>query len=404
MTDPAWLRRAMVEELSSNEELDPSWREAFLAVSRHVFIPDLVWCQQDGALVPLQRAEEPDRWLRLAYAPRQYVITQVDDGNPVGPGPRGQRISSSGISSSGISSSASQPDVVAMMLTALEIEPGMTVCEIGTGTGYNAALLAYRLGADHVVTIEVDSALADRARGALGRAGAADVTVVTGDGAAGYPPRAPYDRVLSTAAVTHMPYAWVAQTRPGGRMITPWGTAFFNGALLSLTVTGDGTATGSLVGNVAFMWLRAQRVPSTRVCDFVHDEDKALVSHTRLHPDRLTGNHHTALAIGLRVPSCEYRRCYAADDSGESTLWLLDHSSCSWVSLDYVPGAEVFEVNQLGPRRLWDEVEAAYRWWVRAGRPTADRWRFIVTPDGQHADLASDRDGTDAPRWLGLPL
>jgi protein-L-isoaspartate(D-aspartate) O-methyltransferase len=150
------------------------------------------------------------------------------------------------------------------MLAALDAEPGMTVCEIGTGTGYNAALLAHRLGAENVTTIEVDAELASRASAVLADAGYRDVTVVTGDGVPGYPPRAPYDRVLSTAAVQHLPYAWVAQTRPGGRVVTPWGTAYLNGALLSLTVGDDGTATGRLVDNVAFMWLRDQRLPLTQ--------------------------------------------------------------------------------------------------------------------------------------------
>lgn len=72
----------------------------------------------------------------------------------------------------------------------------MTFC--GTGTGYNVALLAHRLGAENVTTIEVYVELAARARVALADAGYSDVTVVTGDGAHGYPPRAPYDRILST--------------------------------------------------------------------------------------------------------------------------------------------------------------------------------------------------------------
>jgi len=384
----------MAEELTSSGELDPGWREAFLAVPRHAFIPDLIWRQQRGDLVPFRRADDPEGWLHLAYAPRQFLITQVDDGLPVGPGLIGDRISSS----------ASQPDVVALMLAALDVEPGMRVCEIGTGTGYNAALLAYRLGAQNLTTIEVDATLADRARDVLVGAGYPDVMVITGDGAQGYPPRAPYDRVLSTVAAQHVPYAWVAQTRPGGRVVTPWGTAFLNGTLLALTVSEDGTATGRLVGAVAFMWLRDQRIPFTRVRDFVYDEDKALISHTSLHPDLLTGNNHTALAIGLRVPSCEYRHCRATDGSGEGTLWFLDHLSRSWASLDYIPGAGTFEINQLGPRRLWDEVEAAYAWWVQAGSPTAEKWRFTLTPDGLHASLDDMQLEAGSTCWLGASL
>jgi len=71
------------------------------------------------------------------------------------------------------------PAVVAQMLAALEVEPGMQVLEIGTGTGYNAALLAYRLGAENTVSVEVDPAVAEHARRVLATAGFSAVTVVT---------------------------------------------------------------------------------------------------------------------------------------------------------------------------------------------------------------------------------
>lgn len=381
MSDPEHLLREMVDELTRSGELDVVWRETFLAVPRHAFVPDLIWCQQGRQLVPLHRGDDPDRWLNLAYASRQSLITQVDDGYPVGPGLIGDRISSS----------ASQANVVALMLTALNPEPGMRVCEVGTGTGYNAALLAHRLGAENVTTIEVDTALAERARVVLADAGYPGVAVVTGDGAQGFPPGALYDRVLSTAAVRRVPYAWVAQTRPGGRVVTPWGTAYLNGALLSLIVGEDGTATGQLVGRVAFMWLRAERIPLTWVHDFVYDEDMALVTHTDLHPGLVIDDYHAALAIGLLVPDCDYRLCRATDDSGECTVWFLDHISRSWASVDYAPGLSTFEVNQLGPRRLWDEVESAYSRWVKAGSPKTEKWRFTVTPHGQYVDLGDVR-------------
>lgn len=84
------------------------------------------------------------------------------------------------------------------------------------GTGYNAALLAHRLGAENVVSVEVDPAVADAARVALDRAGFGAVTVVTGDGVDGYADGGPYDRVLATVAVASVPPSWVAQTCPAG--------------------------------------------------------------------------------------------------------------------------------------------------------------------------------------------
>lgn len=87
-------------------------------------------------------------------------------------------------------SSASKPDLVLSMLAALDVHDGHTVLEIGTGSGYNAALLAARLGAPSVTTVEIDPGLATSARAALVASGF-PVTVLTGDGTQGYPANAP---------------------------------------------------------------------------------------------------------------------------------------------------------------------------------------------------------------------
>lgn len=258
MTETAeQLHRRMVEELSAKGDLPAEWREAFLEVPRHAFIPETVWRYDEDVednydLLPLNRADDPEAWLRLAYA-NDVVITQVDDGHPAGPDLTGYASSSS----------ASMPSVVAIMLDALEVSDGQRVLEIGTGTGYNTALLAHRLGAENVITIEVDPAVAAHARKALAATSFGEVTVVTGDGASGYPPRAPFDRILSTASCQRVPYPWAEQTRPGGRIVTPWDNAYFQGGLLALTVAGDGTASGRIVGQTSFMRLRDQRDAST---------------------------------------------------------------------------------------------------------------------------------------------
>jgi protein-L-isoaspartate(D-aspartate) O-methyltransferase len=119
-------------------------------------------------------------------------------------------------------SSASQPSMVARMLEQLQIAPGMRILEIGAGTGYNAALLAYLAGAEgHVTTIDVDSDLVDRASGALASTGYPDVSVVQADGALGYPGGAPYDRVVATVGAWDLPLAWLDQLAPDGRLVVP---------------------------------------------------------------------------------------------------------------------------------------------------------------------------------------
>ena len=282
MADATALRQRMVEGLARQGELDERWRAAFTEVPRHEFIPELVWHHDREAgnhcdLVPLRRCEDPQGWLERAYADAP-VNTQVDDGHPAGEAGYGFEVTSS----------ASMPGVVAEMLTALQAEPGMRVLEIGTGTGYNAALLAHRLGAGNVVSVEVDPIVAEQARAALAAAGFSGVTVVTADGAEGYVPRAPYDRVISTVAVATVPHAWVAQTRPRGLVLTPWGSAYYPGGLLALTVHGDATATGRIVGPASFMWLRAQRIPRYITGRIVRREDPATASAESVSP---TGIH-----------------------------------------------------------------------------------------------------------------
>jgi protein-L-isoaspartate(D-aspartate) O-methyltransferase len=381
MANAARLLDRLVTQLTADGDLTPDWRETFLAVPRHAFIPDIVWRHDptiDGPdLVPVRRSEQPDQWLEIAYA-NSPVTVQVDDGHPVGPDEHGRDISSS----------ASHPGIVAQMLTASGAQPGERVLEIGTGTGYNAALLAHRLGARNVVSMEIDEALAGHAQRALKAAGYDAVTVLTGDGALGHRDRAPYDRVLCTASVQHVPYAWVSQTRPGGRILTPWANAYFDGGLLALEPLGDGNATGRIVGKAWFMWLRDQRVSRVSVSTFVRDDQHADTSMTEVHPFEVAGDYDAQLAVSLRVPACRHLYWRPDHDDDHGTLWLIDPDSGAWASLRHHPESDgPYEVRQHGPRRLWDDVEAAYRWWKDAGDPQAADWQFTVTPDTQRIEL-----------------
>ncbi len=115
----------------------------------------------------------------------------------------------------------SQPYVVAYMTEQLEVRPQHRVLEIGTGSGYQAAVLS-RI-AREVVSIERYRTLADAARDRLKTLGYANVTVVSGDGFAGAPDSAPFDRIMVTAAAEQVPDALVAQLAAGGKMILPLG-------------------------------------------------------------------------------------------------------------------------------------------------------------------------------------
>jgi protein-L-isoaspartate(D-aspartate) O-methyltransferase len=118
-------------------------------------------------------------------------------------------------------SSSSQPALVAQMLEGLELAPGMRVLEVGAGTGYNAALLA-TITAAPVVTMDANQQVVAEAREALGRVGLdRQVTVVDGDGYHGWPPGAPYDRIIVTCGCAGLSPRWLAQLAPGGLALVP---------------------------------------------------------------------------------------------------------------------------------------------------------------------------------------
>ncbi|MGH3930130.1 MAG: methyltransferase, FxLD system [Pseudonocardiaceae bacterium] len=145
----------------------------------------------------------PEATPEAAYDPYQAVIThRFSDGASL--------------------SCASAPFVVAMMLDQLNVQPGIRVLEIGAGTGYNASLLAELTGdAAKVVTIDIDPDVAAQASRVLTAAGYHEVRVVTGDGAAGVPEHAPYDRLIATVSPWDIPRAWWDQLAPGARLVVP---------------------------------------------------------------------------------------------------------------------------------------------------------------------------------------
>jgi protein-L-isoaspartate(D-aspartate) O-methyltransferase len=115
----------------------------------------------------------------------------------------------------------SQPYMVARICEALAVRPGHRVLDVGTGSGYQAAVLA-ELGTD-VVTIERIAELAEQARANLAAAGYDRVEVVVGDGTLGFPERAPFDAIAVAAAAPEMPPKLYEQLRPGGRLVVPVG-------------------------------------------------------------------------------------------------------------------------------------------------------------------------------------
>jgi protein-L-isoaspartate(D-aspartate) O-methyltransferase len=160
------------------QRLDPAVLEAMRKVPRHVFVP------------------EDER--RHAYEDRPLPI--------------------------GYGQTISQPYVVALMSSLLAVRPGDRILEIGTGSGYQAAILS-ALGA-RVRSVEIVPELATSAREHLDEAQAADVWTRQGDGYYGWPEEAPFDAIMVTAAAASIPSPLIQQLRPGGRMVIPVGAPF----------------------------------------------------------------------------------------------------------------------------------------------------------------------------------
>ncbi|MFI9387312.1 methyltransferase domain-containing protein [Kutzneria sp. NPDC052558] len=380
----------LVAALRSAGKVPSAWAAAFAAVDRGAFVPDRMWCDDEhGRLRPVDRRTAPEQWAAAVYSDIP-IATQLDDGRVDWPD-----------TSPLVTSSASQPSVVLAMLDALDVHHGDTALEIGTGTGYNAALLAHRIGCEQVTTVELDPALADQARSSLAKAGATP-NVVHADGTGGYPEHAPYDRVIATAAVLigHVPYAWVAQTRHGGRIVTPAGTAFRNGELMALTVH-HGTATGRIVDDAAFMRLRDQRTPlgAARLSTLVDESPATTESVTAISPGDLVFDDDCAFAVGLLLPDVQSSVWWDDEQPGRFEVLLFDVASDSAATAvaETSRHDDRYQVRQYGPRRLWDEAEAARAWWVGHGRPGRRRFGLTVTAEHQKVWLDDTTNTVGGP-------
>jgi len=144
----------------------------------------------------------------------------------------------------------SQPYVVALMTETLKLKPSDRVLEIGTGSGYQAAVLAGIVG--HVYTIEIRKKLADRASRKLTDLGYRNVKVRHGDGYFGWADEGPFDAIMITAAVNHIPPPLIKQLKEGGRIILPLGSTLYR-QVLTLGVKRKGDLDIQQMGAVAFV-------------------------------------------------------------------------------------------------------------------------------------------------------
>ncbi|MGI5292630.1 methyltransferase domain-containing protein [Nonomuraea polychroma] len=373
------LARHLVDQgvINDREWNSRVWETGLHQVPRHLFVPDLAYAAAylpHDSSRPIDRKANSTDWWRACYT-ECSIITQRDEG-------RTDPADTSGTPTCSLSC----PTIVLTFLDVMDLRDHHRVLEIGTGTGWTAAMLAWRLGNRQVVSIEVDEALAEVAKTNIFAAGFSP-TLLVGDGALGCADRAPYDRIHVTCGVRDIPYAWVEQTRPGGIIALPYmpaPTAEQGGQQLLLTVLDDGTAIGRFHGRASFMMLRSQRRQLEP-----GDESGGQLSTTRFDPRTLldlTGRYDgavlmlAALAPTITVDSRQERR---EDGTWGHTVRLYDLAGGSWAVCETSPDAAEFEVTQYGDRDLWEELQGAYLAWVRAGQPSRERFGMTVTAQEQ---------------------
>lgn len=198
-------KRMVQRQLAGRGIQDPLVLKAMGSVARHEFLPNNL--------------------RRMAYDDRPLVI---DCGQTI-----------------------SQPYIVARMTEALQLTGGEKVLEIGTGSGYAAAILAEIAGG--VITVERHEKLAQKASERLEKLGYSNITVVCADGSKGYEAEAPYDAIIVAAASPTVPNSLTDQLKDGGRLVIPVGPRSFHQELTRVVRQPDGTLTSEALGGVVFV-------------------------------------------------------------------------------------------------------------------------------------------------------
>ncbi len=356
------LRERMVTGLVDSGALtDEAWRQAFTAVPRHVLVPRF-YRTSDRAVIDSANPDDAAIWLETVYS-NKTLVTQITPTD--------------------VTSSGTMPGLIAKMLTALKISTGDNALHVGTGTGYTAALLCERLGSNKVTTIDIDPDLSNDARTRLGHLGYTP-TLVTGNGAQGYAPNAPYDAILATCALQSVPADWLAQAAPGARIVAPLATG-----LIALEVTGSDQASGRfLAPGGFFMFLRdtiqkdKPRTPSNGI--------RRDPRPTELGPFQTFYEDHLRFLLTVALPEvCTGQHGPSWED------FIISDSAGSTARLDRTDNGS-FLVTETGPRALWNEVEHLHQQWQAWGKP--HRERYGLTINGQHQTIWLD-EPHDTPTW-----
>lgn len=372
VSDEQWRPRAhelVTQLIAEGAVRTPPWRAAFAEVPRHLFVPLIYRRDERGDLRAVDGNDLAQReaWLSEVYSDDSLVIqlAQIRPGYALRP-------------FTVPASSSTRPSLMAHMLEDLDLADGMRVLEIGTGTGYNAALLAHRLGAHHVYSVDIHPGLVAAARKRLASLGYHPPLAAV-DGIDGWPDHAPYDRIIATCGVPTIPIAWVDQVHPGGAILTdikPGGAS----ALVRLHVHPNRTATGTFLGYPG-LFMAARHSPNHvgRLPELTPDQLRGVrEATTDLAPTTLADR---AFRFFLQLHLGTGRSDHYRVGDRDCASVVADDGSWSELTAD---GDGPHPVRYDGTHNPWEKVEQAHHAWNRLGRPTPADLGLTVTPTAQY--------------------
>ncbi|MGC0415035.1 methyltransferase domain-containing protein [Embleya sp. AB8] len=355
----------------AEEVATPGWADAVAGTPRHLLVPAWWAYRPPTHWERVDAYGDPGRW-RVAYTDAT-LVTRVGARHADDVG-AGDTVTGSPTSSSTL------PSLVVAMFEHAEVAEGDRVIDVGTGSGYSAALLAHRLGGDAVTSVDVDPYLVRVARERVGRLGRRpEFGCVDADRAL---PGQGYDALVAMVSVRPVPAAWLAAVRSGGRIVaTIAGTSL----LIRARVRDDGTACGRVLADSAgFMRTRVgDDYPSMDdVFRAGRDAEGDSVTTDEGEPYDLAPGGDVRTLVTLATGATDFRG-YRREDGAE-LAWIL-HSDGSWARIERCRaaggGGRSRSVHQGGPRALWDEARVALGVWEERGRPSVRDFAVTVTPD-----------------------